>query len=65
MSYIIREKNWRISRSVPLSMLFMLAFQIVAVIIWASRLDERVDGMSRDIEVIRKQVEHITDKLIR
>jgi len=52
MSYIIRDKTWRVDRRVPVLFFLTLALQIAVVLIWAAQLDVRVGGLEKQNEPI-------------
>ena len=42
-----QEEHWHLSKSVPVSILLFMLVQTVAVVIWATRIDARVDALER------------------
>lgn len=61
MSYIIKERTWRLDRRVPLLFFLTIALQIGAVLIWAAQLDVRV----REVEKQAEPIAVATDRLSR
>lgn len=57
MSYIIQERNWRMEKRVPLALVFALALQIGAGLIWAAQLDTRVARIEKDVDRIGDRLE--------
>ena len=41
------QEHWHLSKSIPVSIIFFLALQTVGIIIWATRIDSRVDSLER------------------
>ncbi len=57
MSYIIQQRGWRLEKRVPLALVFAIALQIGAGLIWAAQLDIRVARIEKDIDHIDSKLE--------
>ena len=61
MSYLIKERSWRMDRRVPLALLLTLVLHFAAVLVWATKLDAR-------LQFVEKHAEHLasnSDRLAR
>lgn len=83
------ELTWKIIRRIPLTVIFMLLFQLGGALIWATqidarvgtieqqsissaelnekfaRLEERLDNMKEDLAGMKRQLDHLTDRLLK
>ena len=41
------QEHWHLSKSIPVSIIFFLALQTIGIVIWAVRLDLRVDTLEK------------------
>jgi uncharacterized membrane protein YcaP (DUF421 family) len=51
--------NWKIDKTVPLSVLIMVAVQLVMLVYWASYLSARVDYTERAVAALPQISEHL------
>jgi hypothetical protein len=45
-------QSWRISKDIPITLVFAILLQTAAIIIWGVRLDDRVDNNQKSIAAI-------------
>lgn len=43
----LHENSWRIDKRVPLAVIVAMFLQIAGILVWATRLDARVDGVEK------------------
>lgn len=53
MSYMIRERSWRLDKRVPLIFVLTFFLQAAMVIIWAAQLDLRVGVLEKQTEPVQ------------
>lgn len=65
MTYVIRERSWRLEKRVPLALVLAVGLQVAAGLVWAAQLDVRVRGIEKDVDRMSAKLDAISEKLMR